>query len=218
MSAFTAQMGHRDYLPAEVEDNAVAILRFAGGALGVIDSKWGQIGPPPVRTSFHGVRGTITSGPGGTELYSTAQPAVPEGWEPIEPLPSVGMFAAPAELRGWRAPSLPSSSAGRGGREQRYFVDCLLQRRPSPYVLPSRRGGGPDTHRLRRDRTGGAQAPADRPGLHRLGGVVSLARRPFRRRQRSDQRGRRGGRQGSRIGRPGSWKPWWPTAFWPAMQ
>jgi predicted dehydrogenase len=130
VSAFTAQMGHRDYLPADVEDNAVAILRFANGALGVIDSKWGQIGPPPVRTSFHGVRGTITSGPAGTELYSTSQPAIPEGWEPIEPLPSAGMFAAPAGLRGWRAPSLPSAGAGRGGREQRYFVDCLLQRRP----------------------------------------------------------------------------------------
>ncbi|MGH2368710.1 MAG: Gfo/Idh/MocA family protein, partial [Chloroflexota bacterium] len=35
VSAFTAQIGHRDYLPADVEDNSVAILRFAGGALGV---------------------------------------------------------------------------------------------------------------------------------------------------------------------------------------
>src|SRR5947209_1592861 len=34
VSAFTAQMGHRGYLPADVEDNAVAILRFANGALG----------------------------------------------------------------------------------------------------------------------------------------------------------------------------------------
>ena len=49
VSAFTTQMGHRDYLPPDVEDNSVAILRFANGALGVIDAKWGQIGPPPVR-------------------------------------------------------------------------------------------------------------------------------------------------------------------------
>ena len=41
-----------------------------------------------------------------------------------------GMFAAPADLRGWRAPSLTGSGAGRGGREQRYFVDCVLHRRP----------------------------------------------------------------------------------------
>jgi predicted dehydrogenase len=42
VSAFTAQMGHRGYLPPDVEDNAVAILRFANGTLGVIDSKWGR--------------------------------------------------------------------------------------------------------------------------------------------------------------------------------
>jgi predicted dehydrogenase len=130
VSAFTAPMGHRDYLPADVEDNAVAILRFANGALGVIDSKWGQVGPPPVRTSFHGVQGTIINGSGGTELYSTAGPAMPDGWAPIEPLPSVGMFAAPADLRGWRAPSLPPAGGGRGGREQRSFVDCVLNQRP----------------------------------------------------------------------------------------
>jgi predicted dehydrogenase len=130
VSAFTAKLGHRDYLPADVEDNAVAILRFANGALGVIDSKWGQIGPPPVRTSFHGVQGTIINGPGGTELYSTAGLAIPESWEPIDPLPSTGMFAAPADLRGWRAPATSAAGAGRGGREQRYFVDCVLRRQP----------------------------------------------------------------------------------------
>lgn len=130
VSAFTAQMGHRSYLPPDVEDNAVAILRFANGGLGVIDSKWGQIGPPPVRTSYHGVQGTITNGPGGTELYTTANPAVPEGWEPIELPAQTGSHRAPAGLRGWRAPSLSTSGAGRGGREQRYFVDWVLNRRP----------------------------------------------------------------------------------------
>lgn len=130
VSAFTAQMGHRAYLPPDVEDNAVAILRFASGALGVIDAKWGQIGPPPVRTSYHGVQGTITTGPGGTELYSTADPAAPEGWELIQPPAQAGSFRAPANLKAWRAPSLPASGHGRGGREQRLFVDCALQRRP----------------------------------------------------------------------------------------
>jgi predicted dehydrogenase len=127
VSAFTAQMGHREYLPADVEDNAVAILRFASGALGVIDSKWGQIGPAPVRTSYHGVQGTITNGPGGTELYSTAG-AAPEGWEPIEV--ATGAFRQPEGLRGWRAPALPAGGAGRGGREQRAFVDAVLRRQP----------------------------------------------------------------------------------------
>src|SRR5207249_9158095 len=58
---------HRDYLPSDVEDNSVAILRFASGALGVIDAKWGQVGPAPVRTSFHGTRGTLTNGPNRSE-------------------------------------------------------------------------------------------------------------------------------------------------------
>ena len=74
VSAFTAPIGHRDYLPPGVEDNAVAILRFASGALGVIDAKWGQVGPAPLRTSYHGVQGTLISGPAGTDLYSTAAP------------------------------------------------------------------------------------------------------------------------------------------------
>jgi predicted dehydrogenase len=130
VSAFTAQMGHRDYLPADVEDNAVAILRFANGSLGVIDSKWGQIGPPPVRTSYHGVQGTIITGPGGAELYSTLEPTVPEGWQPVELSTPTGSFRQPAHLKGWRAPSPATAGQGRGGREQRYFVDCVLSRRP----------------------------------------------------------------------------------------
>jgi predicted dehydrogenase len=131
VSAFTAQMGHRDYLPPDVEDNAVAILRFAGGALGVIDAKWGQVGPAPVRTSYHGTRGTLTAGPSGTELYSTASPAVPEDWERLD-LPGApgGGGRQPDGLRAWRAPTARDAAAGRGGREQRYFVDCLLAGRP----------------------------------------------------------------------------------------
>jgi predicted dehydrogenase len=128
VSAFTAQIGHRDYLPRDVEDNSVAIVRFAGGALGVIDSKWGQVGPAPVRTSFHGVQGTLINGPGGTELFSTADPSVPEGWEPVD-VP-VGRGRGPANLRGWRAANGRPAGAGSGGLEQRYFVDCLLNRRP----------------------------------------------------------------------------------------
>jgi predicted dehydrogenase len=130
VSAFTAQMGHRDYLPPDVEDNSVAILRFANGALGVVDSKWGQIGPAPVRTSYHGVRGTITNGPGGTELYSTTDAPAPEGWDAIDLAARPGGGRSTANLRGWRAPGGRAGGHGRGGFEQRYFVDCLLHKKP----------------------------------------------------------------------------------------
>jgi predicted dehydrogenase len=130
VSAFTAQIGYRDYLPADVEDNSVAILRFASGALGVIDAKWGQVGPAPVRTSYHGTLGTLASGPHGTELYSTADAAAPAGWEPIDGAARGGHGPAAARLRGWRAPTQTAADAGRGGAEQRFFVDCLLNKRP----------------------------------------------------------------------------------------
>ncbi|MBI3971970.1 MAG: Gfo/Idh/MocA family oxidoreductase [Chloroflexi bacterium] len=128
VSAFTAQIGHRDYLSPDVEDNSVAILRFAGGALGVIDAKWGQVGPAPARTSYHGTQGTVING-ATTDVYSTADPAPPAGWEPVE-VPARGGGRTPANLKGWRAPSGRDAGAGRGGREQRYFVDCLLAGRP----------------------------------------------------------------------------------------
>ncbi len=148
VSAFTAPIGaesgtgesrrHRDYLPPDVEDNSVAILRFASGALGVIDAKWGQVGPAPVRTSYHGTRGTLTNGPNGTELYSTASPNVPGDWEPME-APAGRGGRASTDFKAWRAPSGRDGGSGRGGREQRYFVDCLLENRPiegaaSPHV------------------------------------------------------------------------------------
>jgi predicted dehydrogenase len=143
VSAFTAPIGHRDYLPPGVEDNAVAILRFASGALGVIDAKWGQVGPAPLRTSYHGVQGTLISGPAGTDLYSTAAPAVPPDWAPLEVAPGrggpgggavaerggrlAGRGGRPPEgLRAWRAGAGREAGSGRGGREQRTFVDCLL--------------------------------------------------------------------------------------------
>src|SRR5262245_6996443 len=126
VSAFTAQIGPRDYLPADVEDNAVAIVRFASGALGIIDSKWGQVGPAPVRTSYHGTHGTLTRGPNGTELYSTAGAAPPDGWEALELAAPSGHGQGPANLRGWRAPAPRASGYGAGSLAQRYFVDCLL--------------------------------------------------------------------------------------------
>jgi predicted dehydrogenase len=130
VSAFTAQMGHRDYLPPDVEDNSVAIVRFASGALGVIDSKWGQVGPAPVRTSFHGSQGTLTSGNSGTELYSTASPKVPAEWQPIEMADAPGHGRQLPGLAGWRAQSPPRGQTGSGGAEQRVFVEHVLASKP----------------------------------------------------------------------------------------
>jgi len=129
VSAFTAQIGYRDYLPRDVEDNAVAIVRFASGALGVIDSKWGQVGPAPVRTSYHGSQGTIITGQGGTELFSTAGPASPDGWQPLDLSAQEGHGRVADKLKGWRAAGGTAGIGGSGGVEQRYFVDCLTSGR-----------------------------------------------------------------------------------------
>lgn len=125
-SAFTAQIGHRDYLPPDVEDSAVAILRFRSGALGILDSKWGQVGPAPVRLSYHGTHGSLVHSVRGTELYSTLRPAPPAGWEPID-IAAIGHFYGQAAgLQGWRLPPHQSAGDSRGAIEPRYFVDALL--------------------------------------------------------------------------------------------
>jgi predicted dehydrogenase len=112
VSAFMTQIGYRDYLPADVEDNSVAILRFQSGALGVLDAKWGQIGPMPFGSSYHGTEGTITTSWGGMSVYSRRM--------------------LPADLQGW-----VEVSSGRGrqprpgiGSEPEYFVNCLLEDKP----------------------------------------------------------------------------------------
>jgi predicted dehydrogenase len=112
VSAFMTQIGFRDYLPAGVEDNSVAILRFESGALGVLDAKWGQIGPMPFGSSFHGTEGTITASRGGMNVYSRK--------------------VLPEDLQGW-----VEISSGRGrqprpgiGSEPEYFVNCILEGKP----------------------------------------------------------------------------------------
>ena len=127
VSAFTAQIGHRDYLPADVEDNAVAILRFASGALGLVDAKWGQVGPAPLFSSFHGTRGTIINGRAGTELYSTVDGAAPADWMPLDVAAAASEGHGEAGGRGWRAPDMTHPVFSR--REQRTFVDGVLNRR-----------------------------------------------------------------------------------------
>lgn len=125
VSAFTANMGHRPYLPPGVEDNSVAIVRFRDGALGVIDAKWGQVGPVPVRTSYHGTHGTIVIGPAGTEIYSTANARVPASWQTIDLSSRPAFGRVPEGLRGWRAPDVPRSQTGSNGPEQAHFVECV---------------------------------------------------------------------------------------------
>jgi predicted dehydrogenase len=126
VSAFTTQIGHRDYLPPGVEDSAVAILRFTSGALGIIDSKWGQVGPAPVRVSYHGTQGTLVQSVRGTELFSTAHPTPPDGWEPVD-MAVLGHFYGQAPgLLGWRLPPTKATGDSRGAAEPRYFVDALL--------------------------------------------------------------------------------------------
>jgi predicted dehydrogenase len=132
VSAFTTQMGVRDYLPPGIEDNAVATLRFRNGALGLLDVKWGQIGPAPVLTSYHGTTGTLSNPPGRWELYSTAEVVTPpDGWQPVEAAASAGLHGPISNgLRGWRREAPRHRSAGRGGSEQEWFVDRIRSGEP----------------------------------------------------------------------------------------
>jgi len=116
VSAFTAQIGHHTYLPPDVEDNAVAILRFGSGALGLIDAKWGQAGPSPLFASYHGVDGTLSVFADRAEI-SLRRPAEPgPGWQLAE---------LSGEVRTWRRYQSRPADAGWDGREQRYFLHHL---------------------------------------------------------------------------------------------
>jgi len=110
VSAFTTQMGIRDYLPPDVEDNAVAILRFKNGTLGIIDAKWGQVGGMPFRSSYHGTEGTITASRTEARVYSRK--------------------VLPADLQGWVG--IPMGRAPRPGvgTEAECFVNYVLEDKP----------------------------------------------------------------------------------------
>ncbi|MGI6374885.1 MAG: Gfo/Idh/MocA family protein [Anaerolineae bacterium] len=82
ISCYTTQQGWRKYLPADVEDNAVAILRFENGMLGVIDAKWGQVGRVPYGRSVHGTEGTILMGFDDAQMFSRVKYSGDEpAWE-----------------------------------------------------------------------------------------------------------------------------------------
>ena len=118
VAAFMTQIGSRDYLPPDVEDNSVALLRFKSGALGVVDSKWGQVGTMPFASSYHGTDGTITVGRRGLNLYSRR--------------------ALPENLAGWiEIPVEPESRPGIGS-EAEYFVNCVLKDKPIEGAVSAR--------------------------------------------------------------------------------
>lgn len=99
-------------IPPGIEDNTAAIVQHASGALAAIDTRWGQIGPTPLKYSFHGTTGTLSVYADRYELVTTAASG-PEGWEPV---------AAPPGLTGWRSAVTP-----RGGydAEAAHFVAAL---------------------------------------------------------------------------------------------
>jgi predicted dehydrogenase len=81
VSAMMAQTGSKEYLPPGVEDSAVVTVRFANGALGIIDASWAQIGTMPFHRSYHGAGGTVVIEKGAARLYSRKAPAAdPSGW------------------------------------------------------------------------------------------------------------------------------------------
>jgi predicted dehydrogenase len=105
-------------IPAGIEDNTAAIVQHAGGALAAIDTRWGQVGPVPLRYSFHGTTGTVSIYSDRYELVTTAAHG-PAGWEEA--------IAAPPGLTGWRYEVTPRTSYD---AEAAHFVAALRDGAP----------------------------------------------------------------------------------------
>lgn len=104
VSAMMTQQGHRDYLPPDIEDNSVATIRFESGALGMLASRWGQIGRLPFMQTWHGVDGTIQQSVNAARIYSRVD--------------------TPPDEQKWVDAELPAEA--RGHREAAFFVDTVL--------------------------------------------------------------------------------------------
>jgi predicted dehydrogenase len=104
-------------IPAGIEDNTAAIVRHASGALAAIDTRWGQIGPAPLKYSFHGTTGTLSVYADRYELVTSAEQG-PAGWEPA---------AAPPGLTGWCAAVTPRTGYD---AEAAHFVAALRDGTP----------------------------------------------------------------------------------------
>ncbi|TDE15869.1 Gfo/Idh/MocA family protein [Jiangella asiatica] len=111
-------LGERDYLPASVEDVSLATLRFAGGAVGVVDTKWHQVGPSPLRLSYHGTGGTLIDVGGRWELHTAAGVVPPLDWQRTTERDGVVSYT--------RATPPKDGYAGEAG----YFVDRVLSGEP----------------------------------------------------------------------------------------
>jgi predicted dehydrogenase len=115
ISGFAATVNPQ--IPPDIEDNTAAIVRHASGALAAIDTRWGQIGPTPLRYSFHGTTGTLSVYADRYELVTAAGHG-PAGWEPA---------AAPPGLTGWRCAVTPRTTYD---AEAAHFVAALRDRAP----------------------------------------------------------------------------------------
>jgi predicted dehydrogenase len=84
VTGISQNLGLREYIPDEVEDVSAALLRFANGAIGVLDTKWAQIGRSPLRLAYHGTQGTLTDFGGHWLLQTRVKFAVPAEWALID--------------------------------------------------------------------------------------------------------------------------------------
>jgi len=115
ISGFAATVNPR--IPPGIEDNTAAIVQHASGALAAIDTRWGQVGPTPLRYSFHGTAGTLSVYADRYELVTGAGQG-PSGWEPVP---------APPGLTGWRRAVTPRTGYD---AEAAHFVAALRDGTP----------------------------------------------------------------------------------------
>lgn len=115
ISGFATTVNPR--VPPGIEDNTAAIVQHASGALAAIDTRWGQVGPTPLRYSFHGTAGTLSVYADRYELVTSAGQG-PSGWEPA---------AAPPGLTGWRREVTPRTSYD---AEAAHFIAVLRDGAP----------------------------------------------------------------------------------------
>ncbi|WP_172860718.1 Gfo/Idh/MocA family protein [Jiangella alkaliphila] len=101
-----------DDLPEGIEDGTAALVEFESGALGSVDTRWGQVGPLPLKYSFHGTAGTLTCYHDRYQVV-TSERTVLAGWSSVP---------APAGLSGWRRDVEPRTSYA---AEAEHFVAHL---------------------------------------------------------------------------------------------
>jgi predicted dehydrogenase len=110
VSAFTATLAKE----IEVDDYAVAILRFADGALGVVEASWAS-SPPENSCKLYGTKGNLQVGLDSAYPISVEFDMRPDDLNPILP---------PGTWQGARyIPNVPKQSVS--GGPFRHFADCI---------------------------------------------------------------------------------------------